>query len=150
MWESFGIPTQIEDLFYNLPARRQSFRVGEEYRRILEQIGEHAVHYADRGVEFVLRKAGVTTPDVQTSASDDIKKVVRSVYGSALANELLPIQCSLNVTDQDTEQTYQVRGWVSHANYHVAKEKFILFANNRRIEWGSLRRVSRILIATVC
>ena len=59
----FSVPSpstrgaQVEDLFFNVPTRKQALRsANEEYRLILDCVTRYAVHYS--GVSFVCKKVG--------------------------------------------------------------------------------------------
>jgi DNA mismatch repair protein MLH1 len=53
--EIHGLLPQVENLFYNVTARRKAFKnLGEEYSRILDVISRFAVH--NEGVSFSCKK----------------------------------------------------------------------------------------------
>ena len=100
---------QVENLFYNVPARLSALRSSsEEYGRILDVVTKYAIHNA--GVSFlckkvrrlyrefvsgainrVFAKVGTSSPDLSTPSSE-IKQAVRLLYGQGVAKDLLSIE----------------------------------------------------------
>ena len=101
---------QVENLFYNVPARLSALRSSsEEYARILDVVTKYAVHNA--GVSFLCKKVrrisrkfagvikcrfykvGTSTPDLSTPSSET-KQAVRLLYGQGVAKDLLSVDIS--------------------------------------------------------
>ena len=102
---------QVENLFYNVPARLSALRSSsEEYARILDVVTKYAVHNA--GVSFLCKKVrriprkfvpgainrgfykvGTSTPDLSTPSSET-KQAVRLLYGQGVAKDLLSVEIS--------------------------------------------------------
>eukprot|EP00271_Cylindrocystis_brebissonii_P008873 TRINITY_DN233_c1_g1_i3.p1 TRINITY_DN233_c1_g1~~TRINITY_DN233_c1_g1_i3.p1 ORF type:complete len:709 (+),score=177.20 TRINITY_DN233_c1_g1_i3:641-2767(+) len=131
-----GTQINVEDLFYNVPARRKAFKAaGEEYARILDVISRFAVHH--RQASFSCKKHGESRADVHSLPCATPVEAVRAVYGTAVARELLP----LSVTQGDKESGgFSVEGCVSSANYSAKKTTLILFINDRLVECGVLKK----------
>lgn len=52
-------PSQVENMFADMPARRNAFRnASEEYGRIMDVVQRYAVHAAHRGISFTCKKVG--------------------------------------------------------------------------------------------
>eukprot|EP00516_Mucochytrium_quahogii_P002307 CAMPEP_0203756436 /NCGR_PEP_ID=MMETSP0098-20131031/9728_1 /ASSEMBLY_ACC=CAM_ASM_000208 /TAXON_ID=96639 /ORGANISM=" , Strain NY0313808BC1" /LENGTH=728 /DNA_ID=CAMNT_0050648329 /DNA_START=464 /DNA_END=2647 /DNA_ORIENTATION=+ len=166
-----GTTIVIEDLFYNLPARRRAVKnISDEYNRILSVISQYAVHRgiseeqkelnktcADDGkklgVGMVCKKHGSQTPSVHTSSSDSKIDNIRSIYGSAVANELLLVEGKLKNPWQEDEKGKQASivgrfdGYISNANYNQKKATFTFFINDRLISCPTLKRSIETLYA---
>ncbi len=102
---------QVENLFYNVPARLSALRSSsEEYARILDVVTKYAVHNA--GVSFLCKKVrilshksvpgainhvfykvGTSAPDLSTPSSTT-KQAVRLLYGQGVAKDLLSVEIS--------------------------------------------------------
>jgi len=58
------IDFQAEDLFYDVPLRRKSFKSGsDEYNRIIDVVTRYAVH--NPAVAWVCKKVGVSRPLIE-------------------------------------------------------------------------------------
>jgi DNA mismatch repair ATPase MutL len=46
----------VEDLFYNMDARRRAFKTtSEQYQRILDVVTRYAIHYGGREISFTCK-----------------------------------------------------------------------------------------------
>ncbi|KAJ1398011.1 mutL-like protein 1, colon cancer, nonpolyposis type 2, partial [Ochromonadaceae sp. CCMP2298] len=64
-----GTTITAEDLFYNMPTRRQAFRnASEEYQRVLDVVTRYSVQFGGR-VAFTCKKFGQPVPDLHAPAS---------------------------------------------------------------------------------
>lgn len=124
---------QVEDLFYNMASRRKAFRSpSEEYAKILEIVGRHAVHCT--GVAFSCKKHGESAMGISTPSNASTVDSIRQIHGSAVANELVDFQVS------DERLGFKASGWTSNANYHVKKTTLLLFINHRSVESSAIRK----------
>lgn len=91
-----GTSITVEEMFYNVPARRAAFRSngGDEHRAILEVVERYALHHCGRGVGFVCKKVGEQAPDLHVAARTSTVDAIGVVFGTALKRELLPISVS--------------------------------------------------------
>ncbi|KAF8421227.1 hypothetical protein EV426DRAFT_706855 [Tirmania nivea] len=122
-----GTQITVEDLFYNVPSRRRAFRSApEEYSKILDVVGRYAVHC--EGVSFSCKKHGDADIGISTASSASIISRIRSIHGSAVANELLTLEAS------DKQLGFKATGMVSNANYYLKKTTLLLFINHRSVE----------------
>ncbi|KAG0241258.1 DNA mismatch repair protein [Actinomortierella wolfii] len=124
---------QAEDLFYNVPTRRKALKSPtEEYNRILDVVNRYAIHNA--GVAFTCRKAGSTTPDVNTAPTATVLDNIRQIYGSAVVNELLHLEETI------PKYSLKIKAYISNANFNIKKFAFLLFINHRSVDSPSIRK----------
>ncbi|KZF23131.1 putative DNA mismatch repair protein Mlh1 [Xylona heveae TC161] len=128
-----GTQITVEDLFYNVPARRRAFRsASEEYAKILDMVGRYAVHC--HGVAFTCKKHGDTSMGISTPANATIVDRIRQIHGAAVANELIELK------NEDDRLGFMAQGWVSNANYHVKRTMLLLFINHRAVESSAIKK----------
>jgi DNA mismatch repair protein MLH1 len=140
-----GTTLSVEDLFYNLPARRRALRaVGEEYRAIVDIVSRYAIKYA--GVAFVCRRLTDSTgrssggstnsggPDVRTVIGASIRDNIRAAFGSSLAQELLLFDVTL------AEQNMSASIYATNPGFRMKKAVFVMFVNGRLVNCGPLKR----------
>jgi DNA mismatch repair protein MLH1 len=154
---------QVENLFYNVPARLSALRSSsEEYARILDVVTRYAIHNA--GVSFLCKKVrrqsrkpipgaincvfykvGTSAPDLSTPSSET-KQAVRLLYGQGVAKDLLSVDISPPSTkkrkrdadDSGTGEPNEDGSWsakahFTNANYHSKKTVFLLFINSNHL-----------------
>lgn len=133
--------SQVEDLFYNIPTRRKAFRsVNDEYTKILDLVGKYAIHCS--GVAFTCKKHGDASMGVTVQQSASTVDRIRTIHGSAVANELIQIET------KSEQWGFKADGWVSNANYHVKKLVLLLFINHRSVESSAIKRAVEQSFAT--
>ena len=65
-----GTIITVEDMFFNMPLRRQGIsNKSEEYKRCLKIVSRYAVHYPH--ISFTCRKGATVKPDLKTSVRTD-------------------------------------------------------------------------------
>jgi DNA mismatch repair protein MLH1 len=137
-----GTTITVEELFYNVPNRRKAFKsAAEEYAKIVEVVERYATHYS--GVGFSVKKHGETIADIHTPADASRVEVIRTLFGSAVAKELLPLDC---VRMEECDCT--LSGCMTNANYQSKRLVFILFINGRLVEHSNLKRIVDAAYAT--
>ena len=157
-----GTLITIEDLFYNTPTRKQSFRnFAEQYQKILDVIVKYSIRYGSQNISFNCSKFKQLQPDVYTPLHSSILDNIRICYGNHLARELLPLQMfvyqrenDIQISYEDTDNNFdriskdnhdqlkfQWKGYISNANYHHKKMNLVLFINNRLVENTSIKQV---------
>ncbi|KAJ4455662.1 putative DNA mismatch repair protein Mlh1 [Paratrimastix pyriformis] len=165
-----GTQILVEDLFYNVLARRRALKSpAEEFARCWDVLSRYAIHYPK--VTFSLRKQGEMAPVMLThpapasttaapSPADPTPPAegeehpclnpIRLIYGEALARELRPPPAwSVILVHHDHhEPDFVVDGLVSNASYSAKKEVFILFINHRSVECAPLKKALDALYAT--
>ncbi|KAI1293470.1 DNA mismatch repair protein Mlh1 [Halotydeus destructor] len=128
-----GTTISVEDLFYNVPMRKNALRnLSEEYKLIVELVGLYAIDNLD--VSFVLRR-NCGDPDVKTSGTGDLVSAIRDICGARMAKNLVPIAYSDN-----SKFKAKVNGWVGDLKSNLKSYTFILFINKRLVDCPTLRK----------
>ncbi|OZJ05941.1 hypothetical protein BZG36_01261 [Bifiguratus adelaidae] len=137
-----GTQITAEDLFYNVPSRRKALKnASEEYNRILDIVSRYAVHNA--GIAFTCKKHGSTSSDLNTSSAASTIDLIRTVYGSSVATELVHVKERVEKLDLDIE------AYVTNGNYHVKKMSMLLFINHRAVESQNIKRNIEQVYSTI-
>lgn len=140
-----GTQITVENLFYNVAARRKAFKnLSEEYGRILDVVSRYAIHKV--GVSFSCKKHGDSRADVHTVGSSSRTDTIRAVYGPGVARELIAISAS---DDSPAGSTFKMDGLISSANYSSKRSIMVLFINDRLVECGALRKAIELVYATI-
>ncbi|OQR70898.1 DNA mismatch repair protein Mlh1-like [Tropilaelaps mercedesae] len=128
-----GTTIIVEDLFFNVPQRRQAFRsAADEFRRCESVVANYAVHFASLG--FSLCKSGELSFAVNTRKGSTVIENIRALHGQEIARELLPLAYS------DDKIGLDVKGYITKANYSNKKRThLILFINNRLVDSAAIR-----------
>lgn len=130
----------VEDLFYNVPTRRNAFKSpSEEYRRIVDVVSRYAVHNA--GVAMSVRQADDSSTDVRTTSEASTLQNIECIYGKNVSRELLPVECA------DTHAKFKMKGYISNANCSYKKCTMLLFINHRLVESAALRKAVESIYA---
>lgn len=111
-------------MFHNIPARRRALtKYNEEYAKIIDVINKYAVHC--EGVAFSCKKQGEAATSVLTSSKNSTSDNIRTIYGSAVANELLAFESTSDY------HKFKAKGLLTNANYHVKRTSLLLFINSK-------------------
>ncbi|KMY92223.1 DNA mismatch repair protein Mlh1 isoform X1 [Drosophila simulans] len=122
----------IEDLFYNMPQRRQALRSpAEEFQRLSEVLARYAVH--NPSVGFTLRKQGDAQPALRTPVASSRSENIRIIYGAAISKELLEF------SHRDEVFKFEAECLITQVNYSAKKCQMLLFINQRLVESTALR-----------
>lgn len=141
--ETMGAPqgtvVAVENLFYNVPARRKFLKtVNTEKRHIDEFVTRYALAYPD--VRFRLTHDGRVT--FQTNGSGSLLDVLVAVYGPETARQLLAVGDEDDGREwpaADAASSIAVHGYVGPPSLHWANRSHItLFVNGRWIKDNSL------------
>ncbi len=131
-----GTELLIEDLFYNVPARRKFLRTERTERRHINGfLTRYAIAYP--AVAFRAQHDGRET--LQTPGNGDPREVLISVYGLELGSSLLEIP-----PDLTEGQPIRVRGFVGPTTVHRANRGYITLMINGR--WVEDLRISYAII----
>ncbi|XP_045541713.1 DNA mismatch repair protein Mlh1-like isoform X2 [Papilio machaon] len=127
-----GTQITVEDLFYNVLARKKSLRSAtEEYSHIMEVVGGYAIHNSHVG--FTLKKFGENT-DIKTSIKSTVVENIRIIHGNNIARELLEIEL------KDETLKMSLHGFVTNVNYSHKRGTMLLFINHRLVDSQSIRK----------
>jgi DNA mismatch repair protein MLH1 len=145
-----GTSVCVEDLFYNVVTRRKALKSGtEEYTRVLDVVQRYACLRTE--VAFSVRKQGEARSDLHAPAAPSRVERVRTIFGNALARELLPF--SARTEDSDTQHMdaprFELEGLASGPAYGAKRSTFIIFINGRLVECNALRRALEAVYVTV-
>lgn len=121
-----GTQITVEDLFYNVPQRKQFFKSpSEEFTRIMDVVSKYSIHNANVG--FTLTKQGENV-SLRTPANSTPRENIRIVYGHDVVNELKSIQCC------DKQLQFEMFALTTSVKYSSKKFTFLLFINHRLVE----------------
>ncbi|KAK9324838.1 histidine kinase-like ATPase [Lipomyces orientalis] len=131
-----GTQILVEDLFFNVPSRLRAFRsAGDEYNRIADVVGRYAIH--SEGIAFTCKKQGEAHHSLITTAQASTVDRIRTVYGAAIANELVKI----NVAGDKRLGLVGASGYATNANFNAKKSyQPVLFINHRAVTCDPLKR----------
>ncbi|KAF8068255.1 Mlh1 [Scenedesmus sp. PABB004] len=141
-----GTSIIVEDMFYNMPARRRAFRPGpEEHNLCLEVVQKYAVFKAG-ACGFTVKRQGEARSDLHTLASASRVDVIRALHGPELAAGLLPLAAAGGAGDVSDAvplhgpMAFAATGFCSALTHAGRRSALILFINGRPVEQGQLRR----------
>ncbi|MFO7696531.1 MAG: DNA mismatch repair endonuclease MutL [Anaerolineae bacterium] len=122
-----GTELIVEDLFYNVPARRKFMRAAQTERRHIDSfVTRYAVAYPRTAFTAIHDGREV----LRTPGTGDPREVLLSIYGADLGSSLLAIPDELTVG-----QAIRVRGFVGPTTVHRANRGYItVFINGRWVE----------------
>jgi DNA mismatch repair protein MutL len=123
-----GTEVQVEDLFFNVPARLKFLKTDNtENRQITGLVTRYAMAYPN--IRWSLEQDGRLI--FQTTGSGNQKEILQELYGTQDAKELLPIEFS--------GQEISIKGYVSSLSLSRSHRKDItLFVNGRWVQDTSL------------
>ncbi|XP_017073269.1 DNA mismatch repair protein Mlh1 [Drosophila eugracilis] len=136
-----GTIISIEDLFYNMPQRRQALRSpAEEFQRLSDVLARYAIH--NPRVGFTLRKQGEAQPALRTPTASSRSENIRIIYGAAIAKELLEF------SHRDEMFKFEADCLITQVNYSAKKSQMLLFINQRLVESPALKTAVDSVYAT--
>jgi len=123
-----GTEVQVEDLFFNVPARLKFLKTDNtENRQITGLVTRYAMAYPN--IRWSLEQDGRLI--FQTTGSGNQKEILQELYGTQDAKELLPFEFSA--------QEISIKGYVSSLSLSRSHRKDItLFVNGRWVQDTSL------------
>ncbi|KAI3726580.1 hypothetical protein L1987_66378 [Smallanthus sonchifolius] len=138
-----GTQIVIENLFYNMIARRKSLQSSaDDYPKIVDLLSRFAIHH--KNVSFSCKKHGASTADVHSVAMSSRLDAIRSVYGVSVARNLIKVEAS---DANSSSSIFEMDGLISDANYSAKKTTMVLFINERLVECTALKRAIEIVYA---
>lgn len=121
-----GTQITVEDLFYNMPQRKQIFKSpGEEFSRITDVVSKYSVHNSNVG--FTLTKQG-ESKSLRTQPNSTQRENIQIVYGKDVVDGMKSIQCD------DQHFKFQMSALTTDVKYASKKFTFLLFINHRLVE----------------
>lgn len=116
-----GTTVRVEDLFFNLPARRKFLKSETSERRLIESLAaRYALAYPH--VRFTLEMEGRTS--LQTSGSGGRVEVLANLFGAAIARQLVEVAFRGDALD--------VSGYISPPGLTRSNRREIIFFVNGR------------------
>ncbi len=134
-----GTTVTVENLFYNIPARRKFLRSEvTEAGHISELVSRYAMAYPE--LRFSLLTDGRLA--FQSTGSGQLYDVLVKVYGLEAARQMLPVESDEGGSVRDLRPTAAIRvhGYVSSPSLHRSSRQYLTFFVNRR--WVQDRSLS--------
>ncbi|XP_017491607.1 PREDICTED: DNA mismatch repair protein Mlh1 isoform X2 [Rhagoletis zephyria] len=126
-----GTTITVEDLFYNMPQRRQCLKSpAEEMQKICEVMSKYAVHNSN--VAFTLKKYG-EQPAVRTVGSNSREENISHIYGPQIGGTLLPVDY------EDDVHKFKMTALVTKVDYSAKRGTMLLFINHRLVDSAALK-----------
>lgn len=133
-----GTSIKVENLFYNIPARKKYLKTANtEYRKIHEMLERYFLIYPN--ITFTLERDGKVVKETKSiegrNAGEIVKERVSNVLGEDFTNTSLPLFYS--------GSGIKINGLISHPSSHRAKSSSsYIFLNKRPItEKGIVRSI---------
>ncbi len=123
-----GTTVRVEDLFYNVPARRKFLKSdATEKRRIDALVTRYALAYPD--VRFRLTQDG--KPALQTAGNGKRREVLAALYGPDIARRMLAVE--------DQPPDMRLTGFISPPDITRGQRRdIIFFVNGRPVQDATL------------
>jgi len=124
-----GTTVRVEDIFYNIPARRKYLKTpATEYRKIYEMLSRYFLIYPN--IAFLLEKDGkraISLKALEGSRAGELEgERISEVLGKNVDKEML--QVSYNGAGTT------IAGYISHPSFHKSRSSSqYLFINNRPV-----------------
>ncbi len=125
-----GTTVRVEDLFFNVPARRKFLKsTATERRAIDEVVLRYALAYPH--VRFRLEHDGRLS--WHTSGSGDLRRVLFELFGTEVAGHMIPVE--------HQEGDLRIRGWIGQPDLHRSHAREMrFFVNGRPVHDPALLR----------
>ena len=140
-----GTSIKVEEMFYNVETRRKVMgKPSKEYKRILDVMTAHAIHYGDRGVAFVCKK-NAGSSDISTPSKTTITENIRRLLGNDVARDILDIEHETKIQGETSSIELKLKGRISNPNYNRKKSKFVVFVNDRLVDCRRIRKAVELV-----
>jgi DNA mismatch repair protein MutL len=117
-----GTRIQVDGLFQNVPARLKFMgSPGKEVSRVQAMLGSLALVYPD--IAFTL--VSDSRERLKTTGTGKLEDAVRSVYGSKIADQMLPLE-------PEEQSAFSVDGLISSPSINRSNRNYITLAVNGR------------------
>ncbi len=125
-----GTAVTVENLFFNVPARRKFLRTDRTERRHIDDwLTRYAMAYP--GLRFTLSHNG--RESFRSPGSGQLRDVLAAIYGLDVGED------ALDILPQDDSADIRVSGLVGPPSFHRANRTYItLFVNGRWVKDNSL------------
>lgn len=121
-----GTQITVEDLFYNMPQRKQFFKSpSDEFGRIMDVVCKYSVHNANVG--FTLTKQGESV-SLRTPPNSTHRENIRIVYGHNVVDDMKSIEC------EDKQFKFKMFALTTNMKYSSKKFTLLLFINHRLVD----------------
>lgn len=127
-----GTVITVEDLFYNVPQRRNALKApNEEFQKIYDVVSKYAIH--NSSIAFLLKKHGEKN-SIRTSGNGDRLENIRLIYGSNVTSDMLHTDL------EDEHLRFKMSASATTGNFNTMKKGiFLLFINHRLVESPNLK-----------
>ncbi len=127
-----GTAVTVENLFFNIPARRKFLRTDRTERRHIDQwVTRYAIAYPH--IRFTLDHSGQNA--LQSPGSGELRDVVAAVYGPEIGEQALRVVSDIPGGQSDV----RVAGLIGPPSFHRANRTYItVFVNGRWVQDPSL------------
>lgn len=121
-----GTTITVEDIFYNMPQRRQCLKSpAEEMQKMCDVMSKYAVHNSN--VAFTLKKYG-EQPTVRTVGRNTREENISHIYGLQIGRTLLPVEL------EDDVHKFKMTALVTKVDYSAKRGIMLLFINHRLVD----------------
>jgi len=119
-----GTRVTVQDLFYNLPARRKFLKTDSTERRHIDAlVTRYAMAYPNVRWQLIMDDK----PSLQTSGNSDQREVLSSLYGVDIAKQMLAVKFE--------EDDYRIYGFISPISLTRSNRREItVFVNGRWVQ----------------
>jgi DNA mismatch repair protein MutL len=119
-----GTRVTVQDLFYNVPARRKFLKTDSTERRHIEVlVTRYAMAYPNVRWQLIVDDK----PSLQTSGNGDRREVLSSLFGVDIAKQMLAVQFE--------EEDYRIHGFISPISLTRSNRREItVFVNGRWVQ----------------
>jgi DNA mismatch repair protein MutL len=119
-----GTRVTVQDLFYNVPARRKFLKTDNTERRHIEALAtRYAMAYPEVRWGIIMDDK----PSLQTSGNGNQREVLSSLYGVEIAKQMLAVQFE--------EEDYRIHGFISPISLTRSNRREItVFVNGRWVQ----------------
>lgn len=137
-----GTIITVEDLFYNVPQRRNALKApNEEFQRIYDVVSKYAIHNSN--IAFLLKKHGEKNT-IRTSGNGDRLENIRLIYGSNFIPDIVDVDL------EEEQMRFKMTSSVTTGNFNTMKKGiFLLFINNRLVESQNLKSAIDSIYANI-
>lgn len=126
-----GTAISVSELFYNTPARLKHMKsLYTELASITDYINKLALSRPD--IRFTLKNNDNTI--LKTDGSNNILKVISSIYGTAVARKMVPIK--------GENSDYEISGYISLPEVHrSSRNNMVTIVNGRVVRNADINRI---------